>query len=176
MAFDLSDYNTVAERIVEFRDKYPDGRLRQANLQFIEFGGKSWVVFTAEALRTADDAMPAQGTAWEEVPGKTQFTRDSELQNAESAAWGRAIVAALAADTTKGIASREEVRNRQGDGTKPELPPIPEDVIVEYLGAIASADSIPKLQAVWEAAGKRGATRDKRVLEATNKRKAALTA
>jgi hypothetical protein len=51
---------------------------------------------------------------------------------------------------------------------------VPEDVILEYLGAIASADSIPALQAVWEAAGKRGATRDKRILAATNERKAAL--
>jgi hypothetical protein len=35
------------------------------------------------------------------------------VQNAETAAWGRAIVAVLAADTRKGIASSEEVRNRQ---------------------------------------------------------------
>ncbi|SDT83845.1 hypothetical protein [Gordonia westfalica] len=35
------------------------------------------------------------------------------MQNAETAAWGRAIVAALAADTKKGVASSEEVRNRQ---------------------------------------------------------------
>jgi hypothetical protein len=53
------------------------------------------------------------GLAWEPVPGKTSYTRDSELQNAETSAWGRAIVAVLAADTKKGIASAEEVQSRQ---------------------------------------------------------------
>lgn len=109
------DYIDVATRIADFRQKYPDGRLRQKDIQFIEFANKHWVVYTAEAWRTSDDPAPAQGTAWEPVPGPTNFTRDSELQNAETAAWGRAIVAAMASDTKEGIASREEVRNRQRD-------------------------------------------------------------
>jgi hypothetical protein len=49
--------------------------------------------------------------AWEVIPGKTPYTKDSEVQNAETSAWGRAIVAVGAA-TAKKIASREEVRNR----------------------------------------------------------------
>ena len=107
------DYIDVATRIADFRQKYPDGRLRQKDIQFIDFAGKSWVVYTAEAWRYENDPAPAQGTAWEPVPGPTSFTKDSELQNAETAAWGRAIVAVLASDTKEGIASREEVRNRQ---------------------------------------------------------------
>lgn len=109
----LDNYIDVASRIVEFRAKYPTGSLQQHNLQFLDFAGKSWVVYTAAAYRSPDDLLPGIGTAWEPVPGPTKFTRDSELQNAETAAWGRAIVAALAADTTKGVASAEEVRNRQ---------------------------------------------------------------
>ena len=107
------DYIDVAARIVEFRTKFPEGSLQQLDLKFIDFAGKSWVVYTAAAYRTPDDTRPGVGTAWEPVPGPTQFTRDSEVQNAETAAWGRAIVASLAADTKKGIASAEEVRNRQ---------------------------------------------------------------
>ena len=107
------DYIDVATRIVEFREKYPTGSLQQVDVKFIDFGGSSWVVFTAAAYRTPDDERPGLGTAWEPVPGKTSFTRDSELQNAETAAWGRALVATLAVDTKKGIASAEEVRNRQ---------------------------------------------------------------
>ena len=42
--------------------------------------------------------------------------------NAETSAWGRAIVAALAADTQK-IASAQEVRNRQAEQQYPEAPP-----------------------------------------------------
>lgn len=107
------DYIDVATRIVEFREKYPEGSLQQVDIKFVDFGGKSWVVYTAAAFRTPDDARPGMGTAWEPVPGPTPYTKDSEVQNAETAAWGRAMVAALAVDTRKGIASQEEVRNRQ---------------------------------------------------------------
>lgn len=108
------DYIDVAARIVEFREKFPTGSLVQQDLQFLsDFAGKDWVVYTAAAYRTPDDEQPGIGTAWEPVPGPTSFTRDSEVQNAETAAWGRAMVAALAVDTKKGVASAEEVRNRQ---------------------------------------------------------------
>jgi hypothetical protein len=109
------DYIDVAARIVEFREKHPTGSLQKVEIQFIEFAGKPWVVYTAAAYRTPDDERPGIGTAWEPVPGATPFTRNSEVQNAETAAWGRAIVAALAADTKKSVASAEEVRNRQAE-------------------------------------------------------------
>lgn len=107
------DYIDVATRIVEFREKFPEGSLQQHSLEFVTVNGKDWVVYTAAAYRTPDDIRPGMGTAWEPIPGPTNFTRDSEVQNAETAAWGRAMVAALAVDTRKGIASSEEVRNRQ---------------------------------------------------------------
>ncbi len=106
------DYIDVATRIVEFREKHPTGSLQQVSLEFVVVNGKDWVVYTAAAYRTPDDIRPGIGTAWEPIPGPTNFTRDSEVQNAETAAWGRAMVAALAVDTKKGIASSEEVRNR----------------------------------------------------------------
>jgi hypothetical protein len=98
----------------EFFDRYPDGCLRPAAPWRVEqIGDKAFVVFEAAAYRTADDPNPGVGTAWEPFPGRTQFTRDSELMNAETSAWGRAILAVGAADTRKGVASAEEVRNRQ---------------------------------------------------------------
>ena len=107
------DYIDVATRIVEFREKFPTGSLQQVRYEFVTVGGKDFIIYTAAAYRTPDDIRPGVGTAWEPIPGPTNFTRDSEVQNAETAAWGRAIVAALAADTKKGIASSEEIRNRQ---------------------------------------------------------------
>lgn len=106
-----TDYIDVATRIVEFRTKYPEGSLQQVSLDFREVAGQAWVIYTAAAYRHPDDLRPGIGTAWEPVPGRTNFTRDSEVQNAETAAWGRAMVAALAVDTKQGIASAEEVRN-----------------------------------------------------------------
>ena len=118
------DYIDVATRIVEFREKYPTGSLQQVKYEFVQVANKEWVIYTAAAFRTPDDIRPGMGTAWEPIPGPTNFTRDSEVQNAETAAWGRAIVAVLAADTRKGIASSEEVRNRQEKTTDIKAPAI----------------------------------------------------
>lgn len=123
MGFDIDpDYIDVASRIAEFRGKHPEGSLQQVSVDFRDFAGTSWVIYTAAAYRTADDARPGQGTAWEPVPGRTPFTKGSELQNAETAAWGRAIVASLSADTKKGVASAEEVRNRTAERQAPQPP------------------------------------------------------
>jgi len=165
------DYIDVATRIVEFREKYPEGRLRQKDVQFVDFAGKSWVVYTAEAWRAADDPAPAHGTAWEPVPGPTQFTRDSELQNAETAAWGRAMVAALAVDTRKGIASSEEVRNRQVEHAQAAAPVLDESTAKEWVEAIGAAGTVAQLQALWEDAGKRGLTKDRRIVDAKDAKK-----
>lgn len=130
MAFDMSGYNDVASRIREFREQYPDGSLQQVKYELLEVpiytkdkdtqvvsqtAVRVYLAYTAAAYRTPQDEKPGIGTAWEPIPGPTQFTRDSEMQNAETAAWGRAIVAALAADTKKGIASRDEVASRTGE-------------------------------------------------------------
>ncbi|HEU4540394.1 MAG TPA: hypothetical protein VFR23_04645 [Jiangellaceae bacterium] len=117
--FQLGDYNDVPSRIAEAREKWPDGRLRPVNpeqaYRVETIGNATFIVYTAAFYRTADDPLPGIGVAWEPFPGKTNYTRDSELQNAETSAWGRAIVAALQADAKKGIASAEEVRNRHAD-------------------------------------------------------------
>jgi hypothetical protein len=125
MAF-AEGYIDVATRLVEFRDKHPEGSLQPADLSkpyTVEtIGDQTRIVVVAAAYRTADDARPGIGMAYEEVPGKTPYTRGSELQNAETSAWGRAIVAALAADTRKGVASADEVRNRQAERESSQEP------------------------------------------------------
>lgn len=122
MAFSLDGYIDIAERIRTFAEKYPDGRLRPADPKkpytIEQVGDSTFVVYVAAAHRDESDRLPGIGIAWEPFPGKTQFTKDSELQNAETSAWGRAIVAALAADTQRGVASKQEVRNRHDDEIK----------------------------------------------------------
>lgn len=118
------DYIDVATRIIEFREKYPTGSLQSWKDPYVievkmpDGNIKSYMVYSAAAYRSPDDQLPGVGWAYEPIPGPTNFTRDSELQNAETAAWGRAMVAALAVDTKKGIASSEEVRNRQTKTTE----------------------------------------------------------
>ena len=115
----LSDYVDVPARIAEFRTKHPEGSLQPQDLsnpyKVETIGDRTYIVVIAAAYRTPDDPRPGIGMAYEQFPGRTPYTRDSELQNAETSAWGRAIVAALAADTKRSVASREEVQNRQAD-------------------------------------------------------------
>jgi hypothetical protein len=157
VAFDeksLDDYIDVAQRIADFREVYPDGRLQAAEpwriiqvqsewcIQCVgrrtvkERGGNwkacprckgtglrgegepaldTFIVYVAAAYRTPDDPRPGIGCAWEPYPGRTPYTAGSELMNAETSAWGRALQAALVADTKTGVASREEVRNRRAE-------------------------------------------------------------
>jgi hypothetical protein len=114
----MADYVDVAERIRAFRDKHPDGSLQPVDptkpYEIITIGDKTFVVYVAAAYRTPDDSRPGIGTAWETFPGLTPYTKGSEVQNAESSAWGRAIVASLAADTKK-IASLDEVSARRAE-------------------------------------------------------------
>lgn len=135
MGFDskgLDDYIDVAQRIAEFRVKHPEGSLQPLNperpfeireLAGTDKNGKevrgTFVIYTAAAYRSPDDPRPGVGCAYEVFPGRTPYTSGSELQNAETAAWGRAIVAALAADTRAGVASQQEVRNRQAERGDP---------------------------------------------------------
>lgn len=120
------DYIDVAERLVEFRAKHPEGSLQPARPEVpytIEsIDGQTYIVVVAAAYRTADDQRPGIGMAYEVFPGRTPYTKGSELQNAETSAWGRAIVAVLAADTKRGIASAEEVRNRREEQENPAPP------------------------------------------------------
>ena len=111
--WDLSEYATVAERIAEAKGIYPDGRFQSRIVEVPAAFAGSLVAVEARFFRTSDDPCPAIGLAWEPVPGKTPYTRDSELMNAETSAWGRALIATFAADAKKGIASAEEVANRQ---------------------------------------------------------------
>ncbi len=111
MAYDLKDYVDVAERVRKFHEKYPEGSL-QSDWRVIDLNGVTTLVVKAYAYRTADDKKPGIGHATEPVPGLTKFTKGSELMVGETSAWGRAL-AALGFEVKRGIASREEVQNRQ---------------------------------------------------------------
>jgi hypothetical protein len=161
------DYIDVAARIVEFRGKFPNGSLQPwkdpyiAEVKMPDGSIKSFMVYSAAAYRSPEDTLPGVGYAWEPIPGPTNFTRDSELQNAETAAWGRAMVAALAVDTKKGIASSEEVRNRQ----VPDRPAVVEKKITQptrvytddelvlatvLIKSVAEQADVEQLRTIWQ--------------------------
>jgi hypothetical protein len=118
----------VAQRIADFRALYPAGCLQPADLTSPweiatvtgtdkngEVAAQTFIVYVAAAYRTPDDSRPGIGAAWEIWPGRTPYTRGSELMNAETSAWGRAIIAVLASDSKAGVASRQEVEARRAE-------------------------------------------------------------
>jgi hypothetical protein len=109
----LDDYVEVHERIEAFYVKYPDGSL-QSSWDLVDTAEGQMIVVRACAYRTPDDPRPGVGLASEPLPGLTPYTKHSELANGETSAWGRAI-AALGFEVKRGIASANEVRNRQSE-------------------------------------------------------------
>jgi hypothetical protein len=148
MAF-AKDYVDVATRIRDFKTAYPDGSLQQVRLEFHKVGDQEFILYVAACFRYPDDPRPGIGSAWEPVPGKTPYTKDSEVMNAESSAWGRAIIAATGAETK--IATLEDVRNRQ---VTPQ--PSKKDWLAEA-NEISFNGDLEALRALYEAAVKDGA-------------------
>jgi hypothetical protein len=72
------------------------------------------------------------------------------LQNAETSAWGRAIVAALAADTRAGVASADEVHNRQRERDGYDSDAARRNVIANARNAIDEAVDVDALNRVAE--------------------------
>lgn len=117
------DYIPVNERIAAFIAKYPEGSLRplwpDEPYRVLGEGETKWLIYGACAFRAPDDPAPGVGLAWEPVPGRTPYTRGSELMVAETSAWGRAL-AAIGIATNKSIASAEEVRSAQARSGRPQ--------------------------------------------------------
>lgn len=113
----LEDYIEVPERIQRFYDKYPDGSL-QGTWEVAVIGDDTLIVYKAFAYRSATDTTPGIGTASEPYPGKTPYTKGSELMNAETSAWGRAIVALGFLAKDEKVASAEEVKLAKERQTK----------------------------------------------------------
>jgi len=111
-----ADYIQVNERIIAFREKFPDGCLQAEIVELSE----SRVTMRAYAYRTPDDPRPGIGHSTLGIPGATPYTRGSELENCETSAWGRAL-AALGFEVKRAIASAEEVASK-AEPSKPARP------------------------------------------------------
>jgi hypothetical protein len=112
--FDMRDYVPVNERISAFYEQHPDGSLQSEIVELTP----DRVTVKAYAYRSDADPRPGIGHSSLTIPGGTSFTKGSEIENAETSAWGRAI-AALGFEVNRGVATAEEVRNKQpSDGER----------------------------------------------------------
>jgi len=117
---DLSNYVDVATRIKLLIEKYPNASIICTVPKVVEVAGHTFIEVTAhvKCMKAAEGVVERQAvaSAWEPFPGKTPYTRDSEMMNAETSAIGRAI-GALGIGLTGSMASANEVVNRQGATT-----------------------------------------------------------
>ena len=105
----MADYVPVNERIASFIEAFPTGSLQSE----ITHLSDDLVVVKAWAYRTPDDPRPGIGHSYLNIPGSTPYTRGSEIENAETSAYGRALVAVGIA-AGKSIASRDEIESKGG--------------------------------------------------------------
>jgi hypothetical protein len=116
MTFDLGNYTTVNDRLLELFTKYPDARIQNSLPTVVHFDGREWWLVTTTLWRNPDDTLPVIASA-AEPKGTTPYTRDSEMMNAETSAIGRAIllVGGIGISAGGSMASANEVRNRAND-------------------------------------------------------------
>lgn len=95
MAFDLSSYEPVSERITKFWAKYPQGRLHTE----IVLINETEVVVKASAYTDKDDARPAAIDFAQETRNSSHINKNNFLENASTSAIGRVL-------NTVGISSK----------------------------------------------------------------------
>lgn len=109
-----SGYIEVKDRVLAFKEKHPEGSIQSEVVHLSD----SLVIMKAYAYRTPDDIRPGIGHSQMKIPGPTNFTKDSEVENAETSAIGRAI-AALGFEVHRSYSSANEANNKQSE--KPEV-------------------------------------------------------
>jgi hypothetical protein len=142
---DLAGYITVPERVARFYELYGQGRLVTGEVRVTaEPDGVPRVWVQGLAYRTPEDPLPGVGWSWMELPGKTKFTRGSELENTETSAWGRAI-GALGILIDRSIATSTEIDAKAGEPTRHMERPDP-------IREATRADE-PTLEGAWNGTG-----------------------
>lgn len=87
--FNLDDYIDVAERIEQFYEKYPNGRLHTELLNVAGWNGKQ-TQFIVKSYAYDGDTLLSTGLA-EESFGNSGPNQTSALENAETSSLGRCI-------------------------------------------------------------------------------------
>jgi len=108
----LDGYVTVNERLKMALAKYPDLRVMELPFLVQEINGDTFL-WCAVAVYPTPEHQPTNGSVLEPMPGRTPYTRNSELMVGYTSALGRAL-GYLGFGIDKGIASNDEVAARVG--------------------------------------------------------------
>jgi hypothetical protein len=177
MAFKLDNYVDVPTRLRMALDKYPELRIVESGYRVEEFGPSSVLVCTVTIYRSPGDTHPVVASAQESLPGKTPYTRDSELMVGFTSAIGRAL-GYMGFGIDKSIASENEVKAREhskpAPASRPALRPSGEPIEEPFSGghqmeaaSRPSGDASPKQLGLLRALARdRGIAAGKGVVDA----------
>lgn len=161
----LDNYVDVATRLKMALEKWPNLRVTESGYEIAQFGAETVLICRVTVWRDTDDEYPVTASASEPLPGKTPYTRSSELMVGMTSALGRALgymgIGLTALGTKPSIASRNEIEARQDQHA--EAPTRPAEPRKAELGSAAGdGPSQPQLR-MLKALGYSGPTpRDKR--------------
>lgn len=156
----LDNYVDVATRLKLALEKYPNLRVSERGHEIATFGDTTVLICSVCVWRDVDDEYPVIASASEPLPGRTPYTRNSELMVGMTSALGRAL-GYMGVGINSSIASRNEVEARQDQHG--EAPQRPVEQRTAQLGSAAGdGPSQPQLR-MLKALGYSGPTpRDKR--------------
>jgi hypothetical protein len=127
--FDLSQYETVDQRLEKFWVKYPDGAIITEMVAYKD----DRYIFKASVYKTYSDALPfATGFAEETVSGRG-VNATSACENAESSAIGRALHTGGISKHSEGKPrpSVEEMKKVQANQPKPFAEKLADKITLE---------------------------------------------
>jgi hypothetical protein len=125
-AFNLGDYVDVPTRLAQALKQFPDLRIQETKPIIVTVDNQQYVEISCTVWRDCTDLMPTVAYCWEPIPGRTPYTKGSEMMNASTSCLGRAL-GFLGMGIGKSIASRNEVQARQ-PATVADITPIREDL------------------------------------------------
>lgn len=139
--FDLSQYQTVQERIDLFWSAFPNGRL---NLELVSITDQQ-CVFKAEVYLHKDDLYPATVDFAEERLGSSPVNKTSFVENCATSAYGRAISALGGKFSPKGKRPSASEMAKVERLSKPE-------VNRNWLAALANIHDLEGLRSLYNEA------------------------
>ena len=108
----LDNYVDVATRLKMALEKWPNLRVSERGHEIATFGDSTVLICSVCVWRDETDEHPVIASASEPLPGRTPYTRNSELMVGMTSALGRAL-GYMGIGINSSIASRNEVEARQ---------------------------------------------------------------
>ena len=119
--FNLGDYVDVPTRLAEALKRWPDLRIQETKPVIVTVDNQQYVEISCTVWNDAADLLPTVAYCWEPIPGRTPYTKGSEMMNASTSCLGRAL-GMKGMGIGKSIASRNEVQARQPATVAPVVP------------------------------------------------------